>query len=59
MADKYKKTMQDKLEADRAARAKRMRTAKRRQAAMIVFVVLLCLVLILSFCFPTLTYLIE
>ena len=59
MANQHKKTAQDKIDAERVARMKLERTKRRQRIAMTVFVVVLCIVLVISFCFPALTYLAE
>ena len=59
MADKYKKTAQDKLEAELAAKAKLQAEKKRRQAITTVIVVILCLVLIITFCFPAISWIVS
>lgn len=59
MADKYKKTAQDKLEAELAAKAKLQEQKKRRQAITTVIVVILCLVLIITFCFPAISWIVS
>lgn len=60
MAEKYKRmTQQDKLEQERAIAEKLERENKRKRIIMTVVVVLLCLALVGSFCFPAISVLLS
>lgn len=59
MADKYKKTAQDKLEAELAAKAKLEAQKRRRHTITTVIVVILCVVLVITFCFPALSWIVS
>lgn len=54
----YKKTQQEKIEQERAMQAKLEREEKVKHTAMTVFVIILCVVLVIAFCFPALTWMI-
>ena len=59
MAQKKKRTQQDKIERDRAIAERLEKSQRRKRAVMTVFTIILCVLLIFAFCFPALTTLMS
>ena len=59
MAQKKRLTQQDKIERDRAIAERLEKSQRRKRAAMTVFTIILCVLLIFAFCFPALTTLMS